>query len=327
VDDTKRIDGAIVVIQTEMQVRPGAEPRAAHVSYDLSLFDIFSSMHPVAKVRHVGVERFVAVTVVDDDDIAVSSFATAKDDAATPGSVDGRAASGTEIHTQVRTVAMEYGVPSFERKTGGDARTRNSTDEHEFFQLSSLFVVVAIVKGENIALRVPYLYSSRLDIGHVEKIPQPYLLGVYQRDTVASVHACKINAMFESPHESVRQARVVRSFLYGEIGASLESETESVFEDSIIDGYEIEQETAMFFVDMYLQFTVYRHQNLGDGTLFIAIFDIFHARTNFAGELFLFGIEAIVELRIDTVMRQKRKECLALRPVRIGDGIGKKMQS
>ncbi len=102
-----------------VQVRAGAEPRRAHVADGLAARDVGAGAHGQARLMRV--QRREAVTVVDDDHVAVAAHPRRVDDGAGGRGADGHAVAHPDVDAGVELLVAEDRVDA--PAEGGRDRT------------------------------------------------------------------------------------------------------------------------------------------------------------------------------------------------------------
>lgn len=88
----KRVNVHTVDLELVVQVRSGGQAGGADIADDLALLDRAAGLDALGKALHVAVQRLVAVAVLDDHGIAVTTAAPGQFDAAVTGCLDRGAA-------------------------------------------------------------------------------------------------------------------------------------------------------------------------------------------------------------------------------------------
>src|SRR5258706_4177371 len=107
-----------VDVEFVMQMRTGSQSSAADKTQDFSLNDAPALPHPLAESRQVRVQRFIAIGMAHDHDVAIASLAADEGDMTIGSGAYAGTGGCAIVDTLVRTPCLEYRMESRVGKSG-----------------------------------------------------------------------------------------------------------------------------------------------------------------------------------------------------------------
>src|SRR4030095_13594455 len=140
--NTQGIDVLLILIELEMQMRPGYSAGGSDITDDLPLFNSRPVTHPFGKPLQMGVTGCVRGIVLDFDCLSVKTVPVSECNHAITDRPDGGAPFRGKVHPRMRHIHLKDGMKAGVSKVRSDVGEFQRKPEERASETPSLKIVV-----------------------------------------------------------------------------------------------------------------------------------------------------------------------------------------